>query len=539
MKNPFTLFLFLVAGASITGGVLAQEFSEVRRHDANFTGATRYANVSILGDLNSDGHDEYGLADIDSSTLFEVRDGKNGQLLFSILGSAMHFGASACSHPDVNGDGIPEFAVGESESDVGGGNSGRVLVYSGYDGSLIRTIFGPPTQASDQGFGWILSSIQDINNDGFFEILVSSMKGGTTGHYAGSVTAVDGATGVHLWTTNGIGAYDYFAKQAVDGPDMDSDGIKEIAIGAYESSANSGDGYVQVLSGATGTPVTTINGWGSQLDNFGDGLAWTADFDSDGFSDLIIAASGEDTYGNNAGRVGVFSSTTGNLLHEILPPLSIGVDSFWGSTWGGSFLSLPDSDGDGVNEVLIPAQSASTTSGGSSAACFLISPSTGNVIASIFDPDGSSSRIGRTQALIGDVESNGGVQLALGTSYSDKAFVFEYTPGTLSIGPIYENGEATFYVNSMAPKSWLFLCWSFTGSGPTPIGSCGLSLDLSEPIRNLDPFELDSDGSGQLGPFAVPPFITAGTEVWFQGLAFDPYGVNQMELTNMVNVTVQ
>ena len=88
---------------------------------------------------------------------------------------------------------------------------------------------------------------------------------------------------------------------------------------------------------------------------------------------------------------------------------------------------------------------------------------------------------------------------------------------TLSIDPVYAGGDATFHIDSGTPKSWLFMCYSMSGPGPTTLPR-GLVLDLSIPIKQLAPFQLDGVGAGQLGPIPVPASIGIGTQVWFQGV---------------------
>jgi hypothetical protein len=111
----------------------------------------------------------------------------------------------------------------------------------------------------------------------------------------------------------------------------------------------------------------------------------------------------------------------------------------------------------------------------------------------------------------------------------------------LIIDPIVAGGTATFHIEECEPKSWFFLCWSFTGSGPTTIGGPfnTFDLQLSVPIGSLDPITLNWFGMGQIGPVPVPPHIFPGTQVWFQGVALDISGGAGLVVTNMVPITVQ
>ncbi|PCH77750.1 MAG: hypothetical protein COB96_05985, partial [Planctomycetota bacterium] len=110
---------------------------------------------------------------------------------------------------------------------------------------------------------------------------------------------------------------------------------------------------------------------------------------------------------------------------------------------------------------------------------------------------------------------------------------------TLVVDPIQQGGTATFYISHGPGKAWLFLCYSATGGGPTAVGSNGLVLDLSPPIGVLNPQQLSQNGALQIGPVPVPPSITTGMTLWFQGVAYKMQGPISESLSNGVMVVVQ
>ena len=414
-------FLFTLSFVATTN---AQQFSFVREHAPSFSNASQYGHVSYLGDLTGDGVAEYGVADVDTSPQLDVFNGATGLLYLSIPGTSDHFGLVGCSHPDINGDGVPDFAVGESEDDWQGLNAGRVLVLSGADGGVLRTVYGPASSAVDQGFGWDLESFVDVNGDGVVEFLAGARKGGTNGHYSGSLTCIDGATGAHVYTVHGAGAYDYASRVGSPGPDLNSDGVPDFAIGAREWYSSSGDGYLRLVSGADGSVLLTIDGWGGQEDSFGANHAWTDDLDSDGLADLVVSAPGQDFYGTDVGRVGVFSSSSGALIREIVP--SFGVLQGFGDAKATHILSLPDSDGDGFGEVLIPVAEFDNF-GTPCAAVFVCSPATGSILATLKDPAGGVSGFGDSMVLL-DSPAAGVTRVLIGGSVVGKALVYDFLP---------------------------------------------------------------------------------------------------------------
>ncbi|MBC8371856.1 MAG: formylglycine-generating enzyme family protein [Planctomycetes bacterium] len=106
------------------------------------------------------------------------------------------------------------------------------------------------------------------------------------------------------------------------------------------------------------------------------------------------------------------------------------------------------------------------------------------------------------------------------------------------VDPMYEGLSATFRVFMGAPNSLFFVCFSRLGPGPFTTGG-GLTLDLTYPIGQLPTLYLDNRGEGKLGPYLVPPGMTANTNIWFQGVQFDLLGATTIEVSDMVPVTVK
>jgi hypothetical protein len=109
---------------------------------------------------------------------------------------------------------------------------------------------------------------------------------------------------------------------------------------------------------------------------------------------------------------------------------------------------------------------------------------------------------------------------------------------TLQIDPIYIGGTAAFEVQGGSPDAPVIICYSMNGSGPFSLSN-GITFDLSMPIKNLNPFNLDSLGNGTLGPFPVPSMASVGMQIWFQGVHLDIWANPVYSVTNMVPITVQ
>ena len=108
--------------------------------------------------------------------------GKTGEILWTRAGKANDlFGRSATAMGDVNGDGVPDVAVGAPWDEPPGspqGNLGSVSVLSGIDGSLIHKVFGPLTPGAVTagfGIGHRFGSVGDQNGDGVDDIVVTAL----------------------------------------------------------------------------------------------------------------------------------------------------------------------------------------------------------------------------------------------------------------------------------------------------------------------------------------------------------------------------
>jgi hypothetical protein len=466
------------------------------------TGSPTYGHSTRLGDLDGDGFSEYGITDL-SISLTDVFDGASGQLLRTYTTGGTSLGISGAPHADITGDGIPEYALGEPENPGSSVTEGRVLVYSGVDGALVRTISGPSSTAVDQQFGSRVVEFVDLNNDGKNELLVSSLRGGTSGIYAGSVTCVDAATGSFLYTLDGVGQYDQAAMIADPGPDLDNDGIPEFAIGAREA-FSSGDGYVRVHSGATGQALLTINGFGGINDYFGNGFCWTDDQDGDGIEDLIVGAPNSDTYGVNRGQIGVFSSATGALIREILPPAEV-LNAF-GAAWRSRLIRLPDADGDGKEEVLLAAREVDIN-GIVKGVVYVCSPTTGAALDDLICPTRPMPGFGIQSEILG-YTTEGWPRLLLGGSDlngSGPGFAFVYVYEGLDDLDLDDDGLIDLEEISVHGTNPMLFDTDADGLGDgmelgisvgTPDTDPAVFIPDADPNTTTNPLLADTDGGG-------------------------------------------
>lgn len=99
----------------------------------------------------------------------------DGEAPDSLLGGSLCGCGWIARMGDLNGDGYPEFMAGASETDIGTeSNAGRVLIFSGYDGSVLSRIDNPAPNFIPHYFGVSGANLGDLYGDGKIEVLVGA-----------------------------------------------------------------------------------------------------------------------------------------------------------------------------------------------------------------------------------------------------------------------------------------------------------------------------------------------------------------------------
>ncbi len=220
---------------------------------------------------------------------------------------------------DVDGDGFGDLLSGnydEVDPDHPPGEvlrTGSVHVYSGATGVFIRTLRSPIVGTHGL-FGWSRTGIEDLDDDGRAEILVGA-------YFERRAHNFSGASGDHIYTLMAPPEYSggNFGIGVTSVPDIDGDGFDEYVVGASGEDQERGAAYVFSARAATlryrlVSPSRQVGG------RFGRRVAGIADLDGDGAGDLAIAAAGEETSIPSGGRVHVFSGGTGAFLYTVDSP---------------------------------------------------------------------------------------------------------------------------------------------------------------------------------------------------------------------------
>jgi hypothetical protein len=476
------------------------------------------SSVAGLGDVNQDRYSDYlvgarrddGLAQ-DAGAVY-LYSGADGSLLRSHFGEAAadEFGACVAAAGDVNSDGCPDYVVGAPFHDLTGSNAGAAYVYSGLDGASLYIFRGG---AAEDQCGHSVGGGGDVNQDGYDDVLVGAPLADDALVNAGRVEVRSGCDGQLLHTFLGSAAQDSLGWSVAGGGDMDADGYDDIIIGILGEDSGAADaGAAVVFSGQTGS---VWQSWLGSLAGMGLGHSVGAilDLNQDGHDEVIVGAPLDPTAGIGSGSAVVYCGQSGAVLFHRLGDSP-------GDLFGWAVSEAGDLNADGTTDWLVGAHrddngvpeggSARLFSGTSGATLYTLdgvqaSESLGQAVCAAGDVDGD----GRADVLVGEpLTSIGGNEAGRAKVYSGSPLYLEITPKTLVTSQLLSLQTAV-----------------------APIGTVALLFVTAVngvPIFSRLPIAGFYNAQGKWGfSFPVPsdPTLDAGVDLQFQVVASGPLGV--------------
>jgi len=315
-------------------------------------------SVAALGDINHDGvpdvlvgvphHSNFDADHINAGECF-VFSGADHSILFTLLDpneeEGNRFGYAVAGLGDVNGDGIPDMAVGVPKKNASDDlpDVGAVYIFSGANGTMIREL-DPPTQDLSGRFGSAVANAGDVNHDGVNDVLI-----GAPG--ASKAYVFNGATGAVIFTirspgSRGADRLPSFGAAVAGGQDLDADGTPDFVIGAPNQKNLQGAAYV--FKGSDGSLLFRLRGPRQGFAKFGTSVALTPDVTGDGRPDILVGAPDATVNGlRNAGEVLIFSGSNGTLFSTVTSEEPKAYAGF------GYAVTTADFNGDGTPETVI------------------------------------------------------------------------------------------------------------------------------------------------------------------------------------------
>jgi len=379
-------------GSSLSGDFSAAEADVIVTGEG--AGSWLGFSVGSAGDFNGDGYSDLLVGSpghgSDAGRVYLVYGSAqplrnvyaaNADLIFDGELPGDLLGTAVSTAGDVNGDGYGDMLLGAGEADVNGIRAGKAYLMLGrpswsgeYSVSVADVTF--EGVLNGENVGTSLSSMGDMNGDGFDEILLGGDQSATAGSgvgrgylflggpslYGNIRIRTELADAIIVGTTGG----DRLGISLASG-DVNGDGMNDFMIGAsgHDPGGRSAAGAVFIFFGRTnlgGQEIISINDADVVIegevagDALGVCIAVIGDIDGDGAEDMLLGASGNDQGGFDAGRAYVIAGDAG--MSGVMN-VSAAQASFFGEDplfrLGSALASAGDINGDGLADLLIGA----------------------------------------------------------------------------------------------------------------------------------------------------------------------------------------
>ncbi len=214
------------------------------------------------------------------------------------------FGSSITSIGDIDRDGVPDIAIGSPGVKVPGSvNTGRVYIISGRNGSILYRIDG---QQPGLQFGFSITRLDDINGDNVPDLAVGAPRvPGPSTSGSGRAYVFSGQDGSLIYELSSVISEALFG-YSIAGGDFDGDGRTDVMVG--DPGANGNAGVVHVFSGRDGKSFFVFTNNPNKKEEIGCALSPARDLNNDGRIEMIAGAySAPNLEGQPTGRVYVLS----------------------------------------------------------------------------------------------------------------------------------------------------------------------------------------------------------------------------------------
>ncbi len=367
------------------------------------------------------------------------------------------FGSAIAPLGDMDGDGIPDIAVGARfDADIGAiDRAGTLhLLFLNDDGTVkSRVQIGStsgglsPAPLHGDSFGSSLASLGDLDGDGVVDLAVGAPFDDTAGNNFGAVYIlflnINGTVkattritaGASGFTGTGIGDGEHFGESISVLGDLDGDGIDDILVGHQfddDGFNNSGSAWVLYMNtNGTVKGEVKISNTASGFSQFptaeglGAASAGLGDLDGDGVEDVVLGIPGWNNGGGDTGAaMTLFLDTDGSV--KSIEVMSFPLDA--ADQFGHAMANVGDLDGDGIVDLLVGAPNVEFSATASGECWMIFMNQAGGVRAAMQIEEGAGGftgdldigdEFGRSAAAIGDVNGDGVIDVAVGAQSDD------------------------------------------------------------------------------------------------------------------------
>lgn len=361
--------------------------------------------LAMVGDLNGDGVSDFMAASprawsqaLVNAGEIRVYSGANQEVLFVIQGQSAteELGFALAGMEDVDQDGFPDILAGAPFFDAFGVDTGCARVYSGATAQPILQVFG---QVTYQTLGLSVACAGDLNTDGVPELLVGVPA-------TNSVRLVSGADGA----TTLIGSIypDFFGTSVAGGSDVNGDGIPDFLVTAPLTPVDGHIGAVHVYSGADVSVLMKLTN-PTPLGSTGNSCAFLGDLDMDGRAEIALGSW-------TSASAAVFSGGTGQVLYTYTGSAVAGITD----DVGFSIASCGDQNADGIEDFALGAPNWTDASGQPLGLVRVVSGIDGTILSEV-PGDGSDDLFGYAIVGVPDVNGDALPDLLMGAPFEDEA----------------------------------------------------------------------------------------------------------------------
>ncbi len=294
-------------------------------------------DVEAIGDIDGDSIDEIAVGTYNAHNYVNIVyliSGKEGNLLWSYTPQSTGISKLAALK-DINNDNFEDIAAVVQ----GGPNMAEFQVLSGANGSLVWSYVTNYNSAYD------VEAISDINNDGINDVIGSTS--GLPPDPDNRVLLLDGVTGELIWDYS-LSVLGFNSKDVEAIQDVDGDGIADVLFGTLGSSCPGPQSeHIFVVSGRNGTLI-----W-SRGPNFGVAVESISSIKGVG-EDVISAAQCEVSWGES--RVYRLRREDGAVIWQFETTQCPNANEFL------SVKVIRDINDDGVDDVITQQERGGLTS---------------------------------------------------------------------------------------------------------------------------------------------------------------------------------